>query len=246
MQNTTNQQYTEEILRLALLLSRNNRRPHVAPSLAPQLPQLLAPAAFPFPAIQYPTMLLGAPVPLLLPQQQQLPLVPRLPVQVAARPPPQPPVNALQVLRTIGKTGEYVDVVALPGLTTLEHDICDANRFPSKLHTMLRDGSKRGWDSVVCFEPHGRAFRIHKRDAFVPILAQYFNQTKIESFQRQLNLWGFRLIRHGTDTGCYYHPLFLRSHPQLCAYMHRIAVKPNGRKLLDAQPHPNLAVMRRG
>jgi len=63
------------------------------------------------------------------------------------------------------------------------------------------------------------------------IMPKYFNQSKLTSFQRQLNLYGFnRLTATGEDRGSYYHPLFLRGRPDLCLQMHRTRIKGNGMK----------------
>lgn len=59
--------------------------------------------------------------------------------------------------------------------------------FPEKLHEMLTEES----DSldVVGWLPHGRAFIVRKPKDFTEnIMGKYFRQTKLTSFQRQLNL----------------------------------------------------------
>lgn len=59
--------------------------------------------------------------------------------------------------------------------------------FPEKLHELLTNES----DSldVVGWLPHGRAFIVRKpKDFTESIMGKYFRQTKLTSFQRQLNL----------------------------------------------------------
>lgn len=66
--------------------------------------------------------------------------------------------------------------------------------FPAKLYGMLAEctDSTSGLSEVVSWQPHGRAFMVHDRDRFMSeVVPRFFNVTKLRSFQRQLNLWGF-------------------------------------------------------
>jgi len=56
-------------------------------------------------------------------------------------------------------------------------------------------------------------------------MGQYFKQSKITSFHRQLNLYGFRRLTQGRDNGGYYNEYFLRGKPLLTRRMIRIKVK---------------------
>ena len=98
--------------------------------------------------------------------------------------------------------------------------------FPWKLHDMLERVDVDGYEQIVSWQPHGRSFMVHKPDAFVEtVMPVYFNQTKFASFQRQLNLYGFRRITQGRDKGAYYHSCFLRGQRNLCQGMNRQKVK---------------------
>jgi len=113
--------------------------------------------------------------------------------------------------------------------------------FPWKLHEMLDDMAHTGDNSVVCWQPHGRAFMVHKPKEFVEkIMHHYFNQTKYASFQRQLNLYGFSRLSHGRDKGAYYHKCFVRGERNLCRGMIRQKIKGTKvRRSLGPEDEPN-------
>lgn len=76
------------------------------------------------------------------------------------------------------------------------------------------------------------------------MLLRFFKQTKLTSFQRQLNLYGFRRITQGPDAGAYYHEMFLKGRPGLSQRMARQKVKGTGHKQpADAQTEPNFYQM---
>jgi HSF-type DNA-binding len=85
---------------------------------------------------------------------------------------------------------------------------------------MLEDATEQGFDDIVCWLAHGRAFKIHDRARFeAQLLPLYFErQTVYTSFRRQLSLYGFlRLVCTGRDQDACYHELLLRGRPELCA-----------------------------
>ncbi|GFH45176.1 hypothetical protein CTEN210_01650 [Chaetoceros tenuissimus] len=53
------------------------------------------------------------------------------------------------------------------------------------------------------------------------IMKRFFRQSKISSFRRQLNLYGFQRVHYGRDIGSYYHRYFLRGKPQLAKHITR-------------------------
>lgn len=98
--------------------------------------------------------------------------------------------------------------------------------FPLKLHAVLDQVEADGLGHVISWQAHGRCFVVHKPKEFVDhVMPKYFRQTKLTSFQRQLNLYGFSRLTRGNDAGGYYHELFLRSKTHLCKKMVRTKVK---------------------
>ena len=89
--------------------------------------------------------------------------------------------------------------------------------------------------------PHGRAFIVKRpKTIAAQVLTRFFKQTKLTSFTRQLNLWGFKRITRGTDTGAYYHDLFLRGRPDLALRMKRHKIKSNGTRAIPCpEQEPN-------
>ncbi len=116
----------------------------------------------------------------------------------------------------------------------------DANRrmrggviepFPEKLHRLLREVEAAGRSDVISFIAGGRAFAIHNSDSFFKdIVPLYFRQSRLSSFKRQLNLYGFELINAGPARGGYFHELFVKDRPELCRRMRRVAVKVSSKQ----------------
>jgi len=94
--------------------------------------------------------------------------------------------------------------------------------FPTKLFRIIEDAEKDGRDDIISFFSHGRAFAIHKPRVFVSqLMPDYFSTSRMSSFQRQLNLYGFRRITDGRDKGGYFHEFFLKGRKGLCKKIKR-------------------------
>lgn len=112
--------------------------------------------------------------------------------------------------------------------------------FPVKLHEMLDSVEDFGHGDIVSWQPHGRCFVVHKPREFKELIPKYFKLSKMASFQRQLNLYGFTRLTRGRDKGGYYHEFFLRGKKFLCHNIHRIKVKGTGvrpRSNPNDEPH---------
>jgi len=78
--------------------------------------------------------------------------------------------------------------------------------FPEKLHQLLEAMDEEGTEHVVSWQPHGRCFVIHDKTEFVDtVMPRFFMQTKLTSFQRQLNLYGTSHRYFFCGTECYHH-----------------------------------------
>ena len=61
--------------------------------------------------------------------------------------------------------------------------------FPLKLHVMLERAKHESEDGIVGWQPHGRAFMVRNSAMFIDkVMTRHFHQSKMTSFQRQLNL----------------------------------------------------------
>jgi HSF-type DNA-binding len=113
--------------------------------------------------------------------------------------------------------------------------------FPMKLYEMIEQMESEGMSHVISWQPHGRCFQVHEPNAFKRMSQNYFKLSKMASFQRQLNLYGFQRLTAGLDKGSYYHELFLRNRSDLVRQIHRVKVKGTGvRAKANPQDEPNL------
>lgn len=110
--------------------------------------------------------------------------------------------------------------------------------FPGKLLEVLDRGDL---NTIIDWMPHGRAFIVKQPKVFTTqVLPRFFKQTKLLSFTRQLNLWGFKRISRGIDAGAYYHELFLPGRPNLAMRMKRQKIKGTGiRPIPNPEQEPN-------
>jgi hypothetical protein len=138
------------------------------------------------------------------------------------------PTKVLKVLGSNlrGKSDPYIDVSRLAFTKEQEPQMIRGgvtDPFPQKLYRMLEEVEEQGKAHIISFHPHGRALSIHNMEAFTnEILPKYFvKQSKLVSFVRQLNLYGFVRIHSGPDLGGYYHELFLKGRPELSEFMRR-------------------------
>ena len=75
--------------------------------------------------------------------------------------------------------------------------------FPTLLHELISDPQN---NDLIIWLPHGRSFKFLKRDRMTPQdLQPYFKMTKVRSFFRQLNGYGFHRVTEGEEKGSYYH-----------------------------------------
>jgi len=109
--------------------------------------------------------------------------------------------------------------------------------FPSKLMEMLDCESSFHDQAIICWCPHGRAFKVRDTSVFEQvILPRHFKTNQMRSFRKQLSLWGFKRITKGVDAGSYYHQCFLRGMPHLLSMMTYQKIKGIGKASL---PNPS-------
>jgi len=81
--------------------------------------------------------------------------------------------------------------------------------FPQMVHQILEDAAETGAEKIVAWEDNGSSFHIYQPHVFNDtILPKYSKKkTKFRSFQRQLNIYGFKMTK---TSGEYRHKFFRR------------------------------------
>jgi len=90
---------------------------------------------------------------------------------------------------------------------------------------MLDDAQRKGHSHVVSWCTDGTSFKIHDPGAMVPILKNYFRQTKFKSLLRQLQGYEFKRVTNGEHKGKVSHPKFVRGKRSECMKMKRKSAK---------------------
>lgn len=94
------------------------------------------------------------------------------------------------------------------------------DNFPARLHRILSNDEH---SDVICWMPHGRAWKVLDRQRFIEeVVPKYFVCKRFQSFTRQLNGWGFKRLHQEKDFGCYYHECFLRGIPEITCLVRRL------------------------
>jgi hypothetical protein len=135
-----------------------------------------------------------------------------------------------------------------PGITITANKVIFHQRdnrqgmhFPWKLHELLEKTDK-GHSSVVSWLPGGKAFKVHKKEDFCnELMPAFFNSSKYKTFQRSLNLWGFKSVSRGPEKGVCYHQFFVRGNAHLCKNMIRIKIKGGGTDGVPPSREPKTA-----
>jgi len=114
--------------------------------------------------------------------------------------------------------------------------------FPAKLHLIL---SNHEYNDIICWLPHGRAFRVQQQQRLEKeVLPKFFQHQKFASFCRQVTGWGFHRIQSGTDFNAYHHELFLRDAPEVSRRMKRPSrTELEERRQAQANVEPNFYLM---
>jgi hypothetical protein len=81
--------------------------------------------------------------------------------------------------------------------------------FPLKLYDVISIADPL----VIRWINNGTAFKVFDIKTFEEtLLPKYYRHSKFSSFQRQLNLYGFKRLTRGENAGAYTHPNFLQDH----------------------------------
>eukprot|EP00814_Leptocylindrus_danicus_P014258 CAMPEP_0116006694 /NCGR_PEP_ID=MMETSP0321-20121206/1876_1 /TAXON_ID=163516 /ORGANISM="Leptocylindrus danicus var. danicus, Strain B650" /LENGTH=194 /DNA_ID=CAMNT_0003475287 /DNA_START=255 /DNA_END=836 /DNA_ORIENTATION=- len=105
----------------------------------------------------------------------------------------------------------------------------EKRQFHAKLYLALEQTQACGFDDVIAWMPHGRAFKIMDKKRFEEqVLMPFLHMKVYSSFRRQCNLYGFRRLTNASGTessGAMYNEYFVRGRPELLTRMIRMKNK---------------------
>ena len=103
-------------------------------------------------------------------------------------------------------------------LESLNNSSKQSKSFPLKLFYLVTHEDP----SIVGWKENGIEFQVRDQQMFTEVvLPHHFKHSNFTSFQRQLNLYGFRRSRE-TDKGSYFHPQFQRGQKHLALQIKRL------------------------
>jgi hypothetical protein len=112
------------------------------------------------------------------------------------------------------------------------------NSWPLRLQRLLDKHEAEGNDQIISWLPHGRAFTVHDPEKFIShVMPLYFrNQTKYNSFTRNLYEYSFRRCSTGSHKNVFYHSHFLRGQPHEALKITRIRRYKGGKSIVPENP----------
>ena len=93
-------------------------------------------------------------------------------------------------------------------------------RFPNLLYSILQ---KDDHSHIISWMPNGREFIIHNlRNLVTGVLPLYFKTSKLKSFQKQLNIYGYKRTKLTNKSTIYHHDHFIQHNPELLLLVARV------------------------
>ena len=100
-------------------------------------------------------------------------------------------------------------------------------RFPNLLYSILQSDDH---SHIISWMPNGRAFIIQNlRNLEADVLPLYFKTSKLKSFQKQLNIYGYKRTKLTNKSTIYHHDHFIQHNPELLLLVARVKVWPRKR-----------------
>lgn len=109
--------------------------------------------------------------------------------------------------------------------------------FLEKLFDILEDN--RSYSHLIAWQPDGNSFIIKKVNEFSEIvLPRYFKHSNIQSYIRQLNMYGFSKTRHDSNHHEFTHKLFQRGRRDLLPLIRRKTQQNGGKSSSSSDAVP--------
>jgi hypothetical protein len=85
----------------------------------------------------------------------------------------------------------YEDFANTPLIYGALIDGTRTSNFPAKLHEIM---SNSEYEHIIGWMPHGRSWMVKNKELLESVvLKEHFSHSNFESFNRQVNLWGFKV-----------------------------------------------------